>query len=506
MSNNKASGPDNIQIELLKSAPPSISLELSEAFNNIFIQGQHTDIGKGTLILLQKPGKPVGPPANLRPIVLLPSARKILSLIALDRIKLKVDAYLSPAQAGFRQYKSTSDIVWSHKWLISKIQKVKEEFTILGIDMTSAFDTIDRTKLLEVCATFLEEDEVRIIEILLSNTSLELHCGDSSKIIPTLTGSPQGDGLSPTLFIIYLEAALKDVRSALTTNNKRSPNELAYADDVDFIFENRKEAEENHDIIANTLKNWNLIVNKSKTEFTTISRTTEEWEDTKKLGSLLDSSKDIDRRKNLATVAFRKMHTIWIRREKISEDRLLRLYKALIIPILLYNSGTWATTKSVFEKLNAFHRKQLRNLLGIKWSDKMKNEELYRRTQSQPLTLSITRARWRLFGHILRRSENIPANKAMQAYFEPSNKPGYRGKPPINLPTLLDDDLKTITKHTTDETQTIHHDHCYARKLQLKTRKDLNRLREIAQDRNDWNVMTQRIEERRQAETRQPTN
>ncbi|GFR99748.1 hypothetical protein ElyMa_001054200 [Elysia marginata] len=113
------------------------------------------------------------------------------------------------------------------------------------------------------------------------------------------------------------------------------------------------------------------------------------------------------------------MYTIWIRRNKISEERLLRLYKALILPILLYNSGTWATTKTIFEKLN---RKQIRNLLGIKWTDKISNEELYRRTKSQPTTLLITTSRWNLFGHILRRPIDIPANLAMKAYFDPSNK------------------------------------------------------------------------------------
>ncbi|GFR91258.1 craniofacial development protein 2 [Elysia marginata] len=243
-------------------------------------------------------------------------------------------------------------------------------------------------------------------------------------------GSPQGDGLSPTLFIIYLEAALKEVRASIQINSQKSPSELSYADDVDFIFSQLTEAENNHNIIADTLAKLNLIVNKTKTEFTNISRTSEDWKDTKKLGSLLDTTSDIERRTNLATIAFRKMYTIWIRRNKISEERLLRLYKALILPILLYNSGTWATTKTIFEKLNAFHCKQLSNLLGIKWTDKISNEELYHRTKSQATTVLITRSRWNLFGHILRRSIDIPANLAMKACFDPSNKPGYRGKPP----------------------------------------------------------------------------
>ena len=67
------------------------------------------DIGKGVLILVQKPGKPTGPLTSLRPIVLLSVLRKTLSLIVLSRIAPKVDEYLSSSQSGFRRGRSTAD-------------------------------------------------------------------------------------------------------------------------------------------------------------------------------------------------------------------------------------------------------------------------------------------------------------------------------------------------------------------------------------------------------------
>ena len=42
--------------------------------------------------------------------------------------------------------------------------------------MTSAFDTVDRIKLLNVCQSFLDDDDVRLIRVLLSNTSLKVSC------------------------------------------------------------------------------------------------------------------------------------------------------------------------------------------------------------------------------------------------------------------------------------------------------------------------------------------
>ena len=52
-------------------------------------------------------------------------------------------------------------------------------------------------------------------------------------------GSPQGDSLSPVLFSIYLENALKEVRTILPRQTsdfeKTLSTEIVYADDVDFI-------------------------------------------------------------------------------------------------------------------------------------------------------------------------------------------------------------------------------------------------------------------------------
>ena len=85
--------------------------------------------------------------------------------------------------------------------------------------MSSAFDTINRHKLIDVCKTFLEEDEVKLIRLLLSETSLTFTSGSVSTNIDTKVGTPQGDGLSPVLFTIYLEAALREVREKIDTTN-----------------------------------------------------------------------------------------------------------------------------------------------------------------------------------------------------------------------------------------------------------------------------------------------
>ena len=81
---------------------------------------------------------------------------------------------MSPSQSAYRRGRSTSDIVWAHRWVIARTQKyVDTEIHITGIDISAAFDTVHRHKLLDELVTFLE-DEVRICRLLLSNTTITI--------------------------------------------------------------------------------------------------------------------------------------------------------------------------------------------------------------------------------------------------------------------------------------------------------------------------------------------
>ena len=166
------------------------------------------------LILVQKPRKPTGPLTSLRPIVLLSVLRKTLSLIVLSRIAPKVDEYLSSSQSGFTRGHSTADVVFGYRWLCAKAQRHRVAVKFLGIDLSRVFDTIRRDKLLDTLQTFLGESELRMIRFLLADTSLQprLSTGDCLAFATTI-GTPQGDSLSPVLFTVYLEAALRDLRS-----------------------------------------------------------------------------------------------------------------------------------------------------------------------------------------------------------------------------------------------------------------------------------------------------
>ena len=81
-----------------------------------------------------------------------------------------------------------------------------------------------------------------------------------------------------------------------------------------------------------------------------------------------------------------------------------------------------------------------------------------------------------LFGHILRRDKDIPANKATRAYFIP-NANKLRGRPKTTLPILLNRDLSLIQDP-----------------IRLHASKDLAEITELAQNRKCWRGFTLRFE------------
>ena len=137
----------------------------------------------------------------------------------------------------------------------------------------------------------------------------------------------------------------------------------------------------------------------------------------KKLGSLLGDREDIARRKQLATVSLRKLDSLWIRR-KVKVERRVKLYNTLVRSILLYNCGTWGMSTTDDNNIDSFHRQQLRQTLNIRYPNKIRSKHLYKTTKQHAISVDITRARWKLFGHTLRMDKETPARKAMKFYFE----------------------------------------------------------------------------------------
>jgi hypothetical protein len=361
------------------------------------------------------------------------------------------------------------------------------EVKITGLDMSSAFDTVDREELLKVLEDIVNEDELRMCRLLLSNTTMKLRFGEhQEETFKTNKGSPQGDAISGVFFNISFENALRNLREEINrykitiehSYSKKSnlPAEMIYADDSDFPNEDTNLDTKIQEIAKPILSRHNLIVNDDKWEKTTIIRSSkkeeeEAWRNTKKLGSLLGDYEDMKRRIELSNTAMQSIEKIWPMR-KINIMKKLKIYKTIVKSVLTYNMSTWGLTKNQTEEIDRLHRKQLRQI----WNDKnKKNKNLYKESNERPISEEMKKARWKAFGHMLRLPEDTPCQEAMRYYFEkPFNAKKFSGRQRITLPVKINEDIKNCAK--TNNILVTN----------FETINDLNTLKVIASDRNEW--------------------
>ena len=125
----------------------------------------------------------------------------------------------------------TSEQVFAIKILAEKaIISQDYRIQLLLLDMSKAFDTVNRKTLFEELQEVLEEDEMHLISILTNRPKVQVKIGNSTgNIFEILVGIIQGDVLSGILFIFYLAKCLK---IPIKTKMKGFLTTPKYANDV----------------------------------------------------------------------------------------------------------------------------------------------------------------------------------------------------------------------------------------------------------------------------------
>ena len=438
LKNNKSPGIDEIYSEQLKYSPGEISQEISDILNEIAKTGNKPkEMNTGILIPLQKEGKKQGPKENLRPIILLSILRKILAICMVRRVGGKILSKIPKSQAAYQGGRSTTEQVFVFKSMAEKaIASNNYKTHILMMDMSKAFDTVKRNILISDLKMIMDDDEMHILKLLIDDVRLIVKCGSTlGNTFMTNTGVPQGDCLSPILFIFYLSKALSE--EILYEQPKTSPQkfnyivptkrilEVQYSDDISWITNGEKKLlDDIKEKIPKQLERRNLLINPDKTEEhkiewikkpkkgEVINEEDWTWKKCRILGSMIDTKEDVKRRKSLALVALNKLNDIW--ENKIVTVKLkLKIFNSTIKPIFLYNSELWALSKSEENKIDSYQRRLLRYMLCIKWPEKISTENLKEKLNFKPWSLEIKNRRLSWCGHLLRLPEGCPAKDAL---------------------------------------------------------------------------------------------
>jgi len=75
--------------------------------------------------------------------------------------------------------------------------------------------------------------------------------------------------------------------------------------------------------------------------------------------------------------------------------------------VLLYGLETWRKTNAMVNKIQVFINRSLKKILLIRWSDRMKNEDLWKATKHESAEILLKRRRWTWIGHILKNPATV---------------------------------------------------------------------------------------------------
>eukprot|EP00117_Sycon_ciliatum_P006093 scpid92799/ scgid9775/ len=267
--------------------------------------------------------------------------------------------------------------------------------------------------------------DTSIITILISNTNARVKLNRQLRQpFSTNIGVVQGDPLSPLMYIMYAEGAMRKIDEQCPRNSALPCPFSQYADDTTVHAAN---ANSTTCQLSSTRANpFSLKITSAsmsiKLSISERQKITTTGNASNSLGQDLEQQKMHHR--ELAQPANRAFSSIaWKRHSPVSR---FCMFSCLITPIL-FNCALWTLSKALPSKLDIWHRKKLNFLMNIHHPHQISNNHLYSQTNSIPITSICRERRLLWFGHVVRHRPNSPSYQTLMLATD-TKKPS--GPPP----------------------------------------------------------------------------
>ena len=250
------------------------------------------------------------------------------------------------------------------------------------IDLAKAFDSVYREALWVVLERIgCPPKFISIIRLFHDGmTGHVLPSGNVPEAFAISNGLKQGCVLAPVLFNVFFTCMLthavrdleKGVRPRCSTNLHQTPTPPAPTIVID------------------------------DTTFTNV-------EHFKYLGSTISCDGSLDKelgtRIGKASQALGRLRNRVLNQHNITLSTKLKVYNAVVFPSLLYGCETWTLYRRNVKKLEHFHMRALRSILGIRWQGRVTNLEVLDRANSTSIESVLLKAQLRWVGHVIRMEE-----------------------------------------------------------------------------------------------------
>jgi len=268
IENNKASGFDNLSIEHIKFAHPSLVVILFHLLNLFLFTGYvPDDFGKGLTTAIPKfkgHKKDVGTD-DFRGITVNSVLSKIFEYCLFDQVNI---IKTSNRQFGFKKGTSCRNSIHSVRKIIHYFNSRKTTVNLGVVDLKKAFDKVNIYGVLGVLLDKkLNFNIIKVLENWLTkNNTIVKWNNATSKMVELKAGVRQGGILSPLLFNIYVD----NVLAVLEKSNYgcfvgfECQNSFMYADDLILISASVKDLQMLFNTCSNVFKDLDLPINISK--------------------------------------------------------------------------------------------------------------------------------------------------------------------------------------------------------------------------------------------------
>ena len=275
MKNGKATGPDNIPVEIIVALDDLGIEAVTKLLNSIYDSGKiPSDLLKSIFIALPK--SPGATECEMhRTISLMSHFTKILLRVLMKRMRNSLRPEISRTQFGFVPDKGTRNAIFTLSMLMERCIEVQKDLYICFIDYSKAFDKVRHNELFDILEQLdIDGKDLRIIKNLYWNQNAAVRIeGDCSEFKQIKRGVRQGCVMSPDLFNIYSETILRNLGDNPGIKiNGEVINNIRYADDTALIAGSEKELQTLLDIVVTESERRGLYLNVKKTECMVVSK------------------------------------------------------------------------------------------------------------------------------------------------------------------------------------------------------------------------------------------